>query len=200
MHRPHRSPYPSGPILSPPPSAVPESCTDFSSALSPLLTYLLSLVYRDGFTGHTGLGLLRELYPYLQGQDARSVGHLLHAEDTAKQLSLLPVPTQCPLPRRAWLTQTERVLQILDILQRHGGQTAARQLEQLRRYILIRNQLLRCTQRGISAEALPDIVSLLDGGQSCALKQLQQLSPFMQMLSGNTNPMQLMQMMSRSHK
>ena len=66
MHRPHRSPYPSGPILSPPPSAVSESCTDFSSALSPLLTYLLSLVYRDGFTGHTGLGLLRELYPYLQ--------------------------------------------------------------------------------------------------------------------------------------
>ncbi len=200
MKYPRRAPGP------PPPCAIscqngprPESPPRFPEPeelrFSPSLLYLLSLVYRDGFVDRATFGMLRDMLPYLGREDARAARSLLQAGHAARELTELHAHARPPeaAPPRCWLTQSERFLGLLEILQKYGGQQSARAFSQLRRYITLRDKLLG--MRSAGAGALPDIAALLDNGSSGAAAQLQQAMAMANAVSGMQGQAGLPQMM-----
>ena len=166
---------------------------------SPSLLMLLSYVYKDGFVNQATIGMIRDILPYLGKQDAQAARYLLQAGDAARDLAAHPcLKSPQPQPQRCWLTQNERLLGLLDTLKKYGGQNSARAFEQLKKYILLREKLLRMKNCGLDASTLPDIAALLDEHSTGSAAQLQKAMAMANALSGmhaGSNLMQAMQML-----
>ncbi len=166
---------------------------------SPSLLYLLSLVYKDGFVNQATFGMIRDIMPYLGKHDALAAHHLLQAGDAARELCSHPcLNPPRPQPQRCWLTQSERLLGLLDTLKKYGGQNSARAFEQLKKYIVLREKLMRMKSCGLDASSLPDIASLLDQsstGSSAEIQKAMAMANALSHMSSGTNLMQAMQML-----
>ena len=140
MKYPRRAPGPTPTCAiscqnSPCPDAPPRFPAPEELQFSPSLLFLLSLVYRDGFVDRATFGMLRDMLPYLGQEDARAARSLLQAGHAARELTELHhhAPPPEAAPPRCWLTQSERFLGLLEVLQKYGGQQSAHAFAQLRR-------------------------------------------------------------------
>ena len=191
MKYPRRAPGPSPTCAiscqnSPRPDAPPRFPAPEELQFSPSLLFLLSLVYRDGFVDRATFGMLRDMLPYLGQEDARAARSLLQAGHAARELTEAAPP-------RCWLTQSERFLGLLEVLQKYGGQQSAHAFAQLRRYITLRDRLIGMRYGG--AVSLPDIAALLDNGSTGAAAQLQQAMAMANAVSGMQGQAGLPQML-----
>lgn len=180
---------------SPCPDAPPRFPAPEELQFSPSLLFLLSLVYRDGFVDRAIFGMLRDMLPYLGQEDARAARSLLQAGHAARELTELHhhAPPPEAAPPRCWLTQSERFLGLLEVLQKYGGQQSAHAFAQLRRYITLRDRLIGMRYGG--AVSLPDIAALLDNGSTGAAAQLQQAMAMANAVSGMQGQAGLPQML-----
>lgn len=200
MKYPRRAPGPSPTCAiscqnSPCPDAPPRFPAPEELQFSPSLLFLLSLVYRDGFVDRATFGMLRDMLPYLGQEDARAARSLLQAGHAARELTELHhhAPPPKAAPPRCWLTQSERFLGLLEVLQKYGGQQSAHAFAQLRRYITLRDRLIGMRYGG--AVSLPDIAALLDNGSTGAAAQLQQAMAMANAVSGMQGQAGLPQML-----
>lgn len=200
MKYPRRAPGPTPTCAiscqnSPCPDAPPHFPAPEELQFSPSLLFLLSLVYRDGFVDRATFGMLRDMLPYLGQEDARAARSLLQAGHAARELTELHhhAPPPEAAPPRCWLTQSERFLGLLEVLQKYGGQQSAHAFAQLRRYITLRDRLIGMRYGG--AVSLPDIAALLDNGSTGAAAQLQQAMAMANAVSGMQGQAGLPQML-----
>ena len=200
MKYPRRAPGPTPTCAiscqnSPRPDAPPRFPAPEELQFSPSLLFLLSLVYRDGFVDRATFGMLRDMLPYLGQEDARAARSLLQAGHAARELTELHhhAPPPEAAPPRCWLTQSERFLGLLEVLQKYGGQQSAHAFAQLRRYITLRDRLIGMHHGG--AVSLPDIAALLDNGSTGAAAQLQQAMAMANAVSGMQGQAGLPQML-----
>ena len=200
MKYPRRAPGPTPTCAiscqnSPCPDAPPRFPAPEELQFSPALLFLLSLVYRDGFVDRATFGMLRDMLPYLGQEDARAARSLLQAGHAARELTELHhhAPPPEAAPPRCWLTQSERFLGLLEVLQKYGGQQSAHAFAQLRRYITLRDRLIGMRYGG--AVSLPDIAALLDNGSTGAAAQLQQAMAMANAVSGMQGQAGLPQML-----
>lgn len=205
MKYPRRAPGPTPTCAiscqnNPCPDAPPRFPAPEELQFSPSLLFLLSLVYRDGFVDRATFGMLRDMLPYLGQEDARAARSLLQAGHAARELTELHhhAPPPEAAPPRCWLTQSERFLGLLEVLQKYGGQQSAHAFAQLRRYITLRDRLIGMRYGG--AVSLPDIAALLDNGSTGAAAQLQQAIAMANAVSGmqgQAGVPQMLQMLSQ---
>ena len=200
MKYPRRAPGPTPTCAiscqnSPCPDAPPRFPAPEELQFSPSLLFLLSLVYRDGFVDRATFGMLRDMLPYLGQEDARAARSLLQAGHAARELTELHhhAPPPEAAPPRCWLTQSERFLGLLEVLQKYGGQQSAHAFAQLRRYITLRDRLIGMRHGG--AVSLPAIAALLDNGSTGAAAQLQQAMAMANAVSGMQGQAGLPQML-----
>ena len=200
MKYPRRAPGPTPTCAiscqnSPRPDAPPRFPAPEELQFSPSLLFLLSLVSRDGFVDRATFGMLRDMLPYLGQEDARAARSLLQAGHAARELTELHhhAPPPEAAPPRCWLTQSERFLGLLEVLQKYGGQQSAHAFAQLRRYITLRDRLIGMRHGG--AVSLPDIAALLDNGSTGAAAQLQQAMAMANAVSGMQGQAGLPQML-----
>ena len=136
-----------------------------------------------------------KLVDFLGQEDARAARSLLQAGHAARELTELHhhAPPPEAAPPRCWLTQSERFLGLLEVLQKYGGQQSAHAFAQLRRYITLRDRLIGMRYGG--AVSLPDIAALLDNGSTGAAAQLQQAMAMANAVSGMQGQAGLPQML-----
>lgn len=201
MKFPRRPPYPKQECVVSakcriPPQQPPSFPKPEQLCFSPSLLMLLSYVYKDGFVNRATVGMIRDILPYLGKQDALAAHHLLQADEAARELTCLPcVKTPHPQPQRCWLTQSERLLGLLDTLKKYGGQNSVRAFDQLKKYVALREKLMHMRGGGLDASMLPDIAALLDEGSVGSAAQLQKAMAMANALSGMNSGANLLQMM-----
>lgn len=153
-----------------------------SLGFSPLLTSLLSYTIRDGLVNKTAFNLLHDIYPYVCETDRARIEQLLACRNLAGELaqtaSLPVLPSTLQLKRT--LSQQEKLIGLLRVLRRYGGQRQNSGFDMMERMMAMRSRINAASWKPGSMENMFELMELL--GMTHGTGEIKKMAGLMQMM------------------
>jgi hypothetical protein len=178
-----------------------------NASFSPMLSLMLSLIFRDGFCRHTAIDMLKNIYPYVEPSDRAMIDKLFGMQEFAQ--GYRPQLNQSPYTGRV-LSRQERDLNLLRILRQYASQDTIRMFNRLENTMTMQSNMSRMMNRignfqNMRASSPMDIFSTMESFMPPNERNnIRNMSNMMNMFRGmNTNnamnnmrPEDLLRMMS----
>lgn len=166
-------------VKRPPKNAI--KIQDQGPGFSPALSSLLSCTIKDGFCNKTSWSLLRDIYPYVSPHDRTQIDKVLTARNVAGEIAAHPAMPQMETFRlKKPLTQEEKFLGLLKVLQKYGGASSNNTFAMLERMIAMKNRMSRLSGNMNSPSAIFDIMDMM--GNSPVSGEMKQMANMMNMM------------------
>jgi len=123
----------------PPPNPVMDN-----ASFSPMLSLMLSLIFRDGFCRHTAIDMLKNIYPYVEPSDRAMIDKLFGMQEFAQ--GYRPQFNTSPYGGKA-LSKQERELSLLRILRQYASQDTVRLFNRLENTMMMQSNMSRLMNR-----------------------------------------------------